>query len=101
MCLMHQAKGAISTSHCAAVLLFNISGFFDNLNVECLVHIMMNLSFPPSICAWVRSFLTDRTIHLTFNSFTSNTTIISHGTPQGSPLTRDPSVDLTLMSMME
>jgi hypothetical protein len=59
MCLVHQAEGAISAGCCAAVLLFDISGFFDNLNVECLVHITTNLGFPPSICAWVRSFLTD------------------------------------------
>lgn len=70
----------------AAVILFDISGFFDNLNVDRLVHIVSNLGFPPSITAWLRSFLTDRTIRITFNGSTSESFNISHGTPQGSPL---------------
>ena len=86
MCLMHQAEGAISAGRCAAVILFDISGFFDNLNVDRLVHIITSLGFPPSICKWLRSFLTDRTVRMTFNGFTSDPTTISHGIPQGSPL---------------
>ena len=86
MCLAHQVEGALSAGHCAAVVLFDISGFFDNLNVDRLVSITQNLGFPSSICAWLRSFLTDRTIRLVFNGLTSDPSTISHGTPQGSPL---------------
>ena len=86
MCLMHQAEAAIATGHMAALILFDIQGFFDNLNVDRLISIMTNLGFPPAICAWTHSFLTDRRVRLTFNSFTSDATTISHGTPQGSPL---------------
>ena len=41
---------------------------------------------PSAICAWTHSFLTDRRICLTFNGFTEDAAIISHSTPQGSPL---------------
>jgi hypothetical protein len=86
MCLVHQVEGAISTSHYAAMILFDISGFFDNLNVDCLIHTVTNLGFPAATCTWVHSFLTDHTIYLTFNGFISEASTISHGTPQGSPL---------------
>jgi hypothetical protein len=54
--------------------------------VDCLVHIITNLGFPTTTCTWVCSFLTDHTVHLTFNGFISEPSTISHGTPQGSPL---------------
>jgi hypothetical protein len=86
MCLIHQAEGAISASCCTAVILFDISRFFDNLNIDRLIYITANLGFPPSTCAWLRSFLTDQTLRITFNGHTSDPITISHGTPQGSPL---------------
>ena len=86
MCLMHHAEAAIATGHTAALILFDIQGFFDNINVDRLVSIMTNLGFPSAICAWTLSFLTDRRVRLTFNGFTSEAATISHGTPQGSPL---------------
>jgi hypothetical protein len=81
MCLIYQAEGAISTGCCTAILLFDISGFFDNLNVDHLVYIISSLGFPLSICTWLCSFLTDCTIRLVFNGFTSEASTISHGTP--------------------
>jgi hypothetical protein len=86
MCLAHQAEIAIKTGHCAALILFDIQGFFDNLNVDRLISTMTNLGFPNAICAWTHSFLTDRHVQMTFNGFTLDATTISHGTPQGSPL---------------
>ena len=86
MCLVHQAEGALSAGQCAATVLFDIQGFFDNLNVDHLVHIFHSLGFPPSYGDWLRSFLTNCTVRLTFNSFVSDPINLSHGTPQGSPL---------------
>ena len=79
MCLMHQAEAALATGHTAALILFDIQGFFDNLNVDRLIGIMTNLGFPPAICAWTHSFLTDRRVRITFNGFTSDAAVISHG----------------------
>jgi hypothetical protein len=98
MCLVHQAEGAISAGCCTAVLLFDILGFFDNLNVDHLVHIISSLGFPLSICAWLHSFLTDHTIRLVFNGFTSEASTISHGTPQGLPLS--PILSALYMSLL-
>jgi hypothetical protein len=81
MCLAHQAEMAIKTGHCAALILFDIQGFFNNLNVDRLISTMTNLGFPNAICAWTHSFLTDRCVQMTFNGFTSDATTISHGTP--------------------
>ena len=50
MCLMRQAEVAVKMGYCAAAILFDIQGFFDNLNVDCLIHIMTNLGFPECIC---------------------------------------------------
>ena len=86
MCLVHQAEGALSAGRCAATILFDIQGFFDNLNVDRLAHIFRRLGFPPSYGDWLLSFLTNRTVRLTFNSFVSDAINLSHGTPQGSPL---------------
>ena len=86
MCLIHQAEGAISAGRCAATILFDIQGFFDNLNINRLIHIFLSLGFPASYGQWLCSFLTDRTVRLTFNGYKSNLIELSHGTPQGSPL---------------
>jgi hypothetical protein len=31
-CLVHKIQGTLATGHAGALLLFNISGFFDNIN---------------------------------------------------------------------
>jgi len=86
MCLVHNAQAAVKSKLIASVILFDIQGFFNNINIERMVAILTNLSFAPSLCLWVRSFLSDRQVWLSFNSFKSDPIHISHGTPQGSPL---------------
>ena len=86
MCLVHNAQAAVKSNLIASVILFDIQGFFDNINIERMVAILINLGFAPSLCLWVCSFLSDRQVRLSFNGFTSDPIHISHGTPQGSPL---------------
>lgn len=50
----------------AAVILFDIQGFFDNIIVERIVRISHSLGFPPSLCAWLHSFLTERSVKTMF-----------------------------------
>ena len=59
MCLAHQAEAAINTGFCSLLILFDIQGFFNNLNTDHLIAIMTNLGFPTCVCSWTASFLTD------------------------------------------
>ena len=84
--MVHSVQTCLKTGHVAGLLLFDIQGFFDNLHVDRLVHVVSLLGFAPSLCDWVRSFLTDRRITLSFNSEPLPEVVLNHGTPQGSPL---------------
>ena len=84
--LVHTIQGAIQTRHACAIIMFDIQGFFDHISIERAVHIMANCGFPPTLCAWVRSFLSNRRVSLSFNNYTSDPFELDHGTPQGSPL---------------
>ena len=84
--MVHTVQTCVKSGHVAALLLFDIQGFFDNLHVNRLVHIFRILGFALSLCDWVRSFLTDRRISLSFNGEPLPEVILNHGTPQGSPL---------------
>jgi len=59
LCLVHHAQAAVKCQFVASVILFNISGFFDNINIKRIVHIFRNLGFTPNLCTWVQSFLSD------------------------------------------
>jgi len=86
LCLVHNAQAAVRASLVASVILFDIQGFFDNINITHIVQIFCNRGFPPSLCDWVKSFLSDRHIQLSFNGMKSDPILLDHGTPQGSPL---------------
>jgi len=86
LCLVHNAQSAIRAGHVASVVLFDILGFFDNINVPCVVHIFRNLRFPPFLCNWILSFLSEHWVCLFFNGMKSEPILLDHGTPQGSPL---------------
>jgi len=86
LCLVHNAQAAVRAGFVASVILFDIQGFFDNINIARIVQIFRNRGFLPSLCDWVRSFLSDRHVHLSFNGMKSDPILLDHGTPQGSPL---------------
>jgi len=84
--MTHTVQMCIKSGWVAGLLLFDIQGFFDNLHINRLVHIFTILSFAPELCAWVRSFLTNRRITLSFNGKPLPKVVLNHSTPQGSPL---------------
>ena len=86
LCLVHHAQAAVKCHFVASVILFDISGFFDNINIERITQIFRNLGFAPNLCTWVQSFLSDRQVRLSFNGFKSDPIALDHSTPQGSPL---------------
>src|SRR6266478_3773764 len=84
--LVHDVKVA----HCAGLrtglLLFDIQGFFDNINREHLTQTIADLGFAQEIVDWTSAFLSDRTVRLKFNKHTSDPFSSEVGTPQGSPI---------------
>jgi len=83
---MHTIQTCVKSGRVARLLLFDIQGFFDNLHVNHLVHIFSLLGFSRPLCDWVRSFLTDRQITLSFNGEPLPEVVLNHSTPQGSPM---------------
>jgi hypothetical protein len=54
----HNAQACITSHHVGALILFDIQGFFDNVNVERAARVFQDLGFPPQFCTWICSFLT-------------------------------------------
>ena len=84
--LVHWIQATRMTKNAGALLLFDISGFFDNINPTCTVQIFWDKGFPPNVCDWVASFLAAWTATLKGGGHTSEPFEIMSGTPQGSPL---------------
>ena len=80
----------IQVTHMAGLwtglLLFDIQGFFDNVNRNRLVQVVADLGFAPELVAWTCSFLANHSVRLKFNSCMSNPFLSEVGTPQGSPI---------------
>ena len=86
LAVVHTAQLAIKQKLVCSMLLFDIQGFFDNIHVERLCHLFALFGFPPSLCDWLHSFLSDRQVCIQVNAFLSDATPLSHGIPQGSPM---------------
>jgi hypothetical protein len=84
--LLHDIQSAHQAGLRAGILLFDIQGFFDNINHEHLIQIFTDLGFAPELVSWCRSFLKDRTVRLRFSGKTSDPFDFTTGTPQGSPV---------------
>jgi hypothetical protein len=80
-CLVHKIQGTLKTNHVAALLLFNISGFFDNINPECVAAILHNLGFPRNVCDWILSFLMGREVSIHIENYVSPSFPILNRTP--------------------
>src|SRR6266404_510312 len=70
----------------AGALLFDISGFFDNINRDRLRVVLLNRGFSSLLVDWIDAFLTDHTLRLRFNDLVGPLQFQQTGTPQGSPL---------------
>jgi len=86
LCLIHDVQNVHTAGLRTGICLFDVSGFFDNVNCARLVQLIQNLGFAPEIIQWCRSFLEDRKVHLKFNGSLLDPFDMSTGTPQGSPV---------------
>src|SRR6266850_1551974 len=64
--LCHKAEQTIKAGRMGAVLLFDISWFFDHLDPALTVHTLACLGVDAHTCAWVRSFMANRSVQLSF-----------------------------------
>jgi len=84
--LTHDIKVAHAAGLRTGLLLFDIQGYFDNINRGRLVQVVADLGFAEEIVSWTKSFLSERSVRLKFNSHTSEPFSSKVGTPQGSPI---------------
>ena len=86
LALIHDVTLAHRANRKCGMLLFDIQGFFDNVNHARLASVMSDLGFPSEIHGWTESFLKDRRVRLRFNGALSEERDLDVGTPQGSPI---------------
>ena len=69
-----------------SAILMDVSGAFNNVHHERLIHNMRKRRIPVEITQWVLSFLSNRTTQMRFNGITTSPIPTPTGIPQGSPL---------------
>ena len=84
--IAHTAQQGRASGFPVALLLFDIQGFFDNVNRDRLAHLFRLFGFPNYLADWIYSFLSNRSVTLHFNGAQSSPFTVLNGTPQGSPL---------------
>ena len=83
LALVHRIQATRNTGHHGALILFDISGFFDHIDAARTHDIFRKKGFPPNMVNWVFSFLTDRTASMRLNSTNIEPFDVPDGTPQG------------------
>ena len=84
--LVHRIQSARRSGYHAALVLFDISGFFDHIDANRTRDIFSKKGFPENLTNWVFSFLTNRTASMRLDSTDIDPFTVPDGTPQGSPL---------------
>jgi hypothetical protein len=84
--LIHNVQMAHANGLKVGILLFDVRGFFDNVNHARLVTLIKNMGFSPNLAHWTASFLANRKVRLRFNNITSDQREQPVGVPQGSLL---------------
>lgn len=85
MTYVHDVEAARNHGMVTSVLMFDISGYFDNVNHNRLIHEMRRKRIPLQLVKWTASFLTDRQAAICLDGIRGEMEPISTGIPQGSP----------------
>jgi hypothetical protein len=103
LALLHDVQEAHRRGLKCGILLFNVRGFFDNVNHRRMMAILENLGYPPELVRWSEAFLRDRKVRLSFNNVIAEERGQPIGVPQGSPLSPVYSITYTssLLAMMK
>ena len=69
-----------------STLFLDVKGAFDHVSQNQLLGVLQRLALPISFISWVKSFLNNRKLRLSFNGQTEEFSGINAGIPQGSPI---------------
>ena len=84
--LLQRIHQAWAEGKVASLLLLDVSGAYDNVSHERLLHNLRKRRIHPKIVGWAASFLKDRCTTLKLQEYTTPSTPIKIGIPQGSPV---------------
>jgi len=84
--LLQRIHKAWSEGEVASLLLLDVSGAYDNVSAERLLHNLRKRRVDNRINAWVKSFLEGRSTTLKLQEYTAPSAPIQTGIPQGSPV---------------
>src|SRR5438045_9428241 len=70
----------------ASLLMLDVSGSFDNVSHERLIHNLKRCQIPTQVRDWIKDFLQHRKTVIKFPEYTSAEMDTPTGIPQGSPL---------------
>ena len=84
--LLHDVQTAHAAGLKVGIVLFDVKGFFDNINHARMSAVLANMGFGSDFVKWTEAFLHGRKVRLRFNNITSAERDQPVGVPQGSPL---------------
>jgi hypothetical protein len=82
--LAHDVEMGKSMKLITSTLFLDIHGAFNNVSTTRLLHTMQQLGCPRLVRTWYSTFISERTIALSFDGQTNHQHPISTGIPQGS-----------------
>ena len=83
--LIHDIHTACQKGLVSLFLAIDIKGFFDHVNHKRMIHVLKKKGFPKEICDWTESFLSNRTVKIHIDDYTSDFFELTIGVPQGLP----------------
>ena len=69
--LVHDVQTVHTAGLKVGIVLFDVKGFFDNVNHACMSAVLGNMGFREDFVWWTAAFLRDRKVCLHFNNVTS------------------------------
>jgi Reverse transcriptase (RNA-dependent DNA polymerase) len=83
--LRYKVETTIKAGRVGAILLMDISRFFDSLRPSIMSHILRHLGVDEETVGWVHSLMADRTVRIQVKDFSLEGFQPGNSTPQGSP----------------
>ena len=84
--LLHDIQTAHAAGLKVGIVLFDVKGFFNNVNHAHMSAVLSNMGFGVDFVHWSQAFLHGHKVHLHFNNITSAEQDQLVGVPQGLPL---------------